>query len=470
MTRLDASPEGHASVVVGVDAGRPGRPVNEALLGINQVVPGSPPALAALGIRWVRADVSFEGESAGHASYDCRTGRWDPSVLDARVALARSAGGEPEALIDYTPSCLATRPLPGLNRNYSPPDPTRWSRLVYQMALHEITSKDVTTFEVWNEPDGLFWTGTLIDYLNLYAVTARAVERAAADAHRAVMVGGPALLFPDPAWIEPLLAWVTSQRLPLDFLSWHYYADYPLFGPMAGLPAPPAGVPPFWYNPAARAQSYGLGTELVRAELAKYPRLHPLLWIDEWNLDAGFDPRHDQSYDAAFAAASLDSAQQAGLDRMAFFRAADDVPHTLGNWGLLFSDMSPKPVYRAMSFWRRLAGASLAVRVRPDQGLADLTGRIGAVASMARGGVRILAYRVLPFGRGGGRQAVRIRIGGLQNGARFRVARWTVDSSQSGAIPELATVATGRSGLNIDLRLAENAVTLLEILPVNGRQ
>jgi hypothetical protein len=216
------------------------------------------------------------------------------------------------------------------------------------------------------------------------------------------MVGGPALLFPDPVWIEAVLAYVSAQALPLDFLSWHYYGDYPALGPF---PEGPVDLPPsvpalgdYWYNPGTRAQAYGEQVSMVRTLLSAFPQLHPLTVLDEWNLDAGYDPRADTAYDAAFAAAVLDSVQQAGLDRMAFFRVADDKLGTLGNWGMLFSDLSPKPVYSTFLFWHELGGSLLPVDLTPPQVLADPVGRIGAVATRAADGtVRVLVYDYAPY-------------------------------------------------------------------------
>lgn len=389
-------------MTVSVEAGAPPGPLlNPELIGINQAVPATathdvPAEMRAIGVRWARTDVSFESTDY------CRTGAWDQaaaSALDGRVALDRAYGAEPELLIDYTPSCLATGAVP-TRASYAPPDATpatqaSWDGLVGSMAAHEIAN-GVRVFEIWNEPDGTFWTGTLAAYLRLYADTAAVLERTAARAGVHIEVGGPALVFPDPPWIEALLGAVQAQGLPLDFLSWHYYADYPGLGPQPPAPAPPPGFPPFWYNPALRAQTFGQQVGVVQAEVAKYPSLHPKLWLDEWNADAGYDARHDGPFDGALVAAVLDSVAGAGLDRMAFFRVADDA-QPLDNWGMLFADGSPKPAYRVFSLWHALAGGRAPVQVAPDQTLADPTGRVGAVATAAGGRVAMLVYNFVPY-------------------------------------------------------------------------
>jgi hypothetical protein len=69
---------------------------------------------------------------------------------------------------------------------------------------------------------------------------------------------------------------------------------------------------------------------------------------DEWNINAGEDARADGPYGAAFVAAVLNEAQEAGLDRMSFFDTADNGSDPTQNWGLLSSDLSPKPAHFAM--------------------------------------------------------------------------------------------------------------------------
>ncbi|HZT64695.1 MAG TPA: hypothetical protein VFA11_02795 [Acidimicrobiales bacterium] len=461
-----------SAVTVQVDAAHPGPAVNEGLIGTNQPVAGAGPVISALGPAWGRADLSLD------AGYNCATGTWDPTVADQRVQQDLAMGTEPEMIIDYSPPCMTSNPL---HETLDPPDANGyapWANLVEQAAFHEITTYGVRVFEVWNEPDGTFWHGTIADYLAMYQATAAAVEKAAARAGvTGVAVGGPALLFADPAWLEPFLAYVSANHLPLDFVSWHYYGNYPALGPFftSGGTLPPSAPAPYWYNPGTRAQFYGVQVAQVRAELSRYPDLHPLTVIDEWNIDAGYDARSDGPYDAAFAAAVLDSVQSAGLDRMAFFRVADDSPHTLGNWGLLFSNLSPKPVYWTFWLWHQLAGAGLPVSLTPDQTTADPSGRVGAVASRSGAGAyNVLLYDFAPYDPSGGYGATD------PNGFDHRVTvRWTalpkgpwtwslriVDASASAD----AVAATGKVGLGhaaVDVDLPGESVALLTLTPAS---
>lgn len=423
-------------------------PVNEKLLGTNQPIAGAGPVVSPLGIDWARTDMSLD------AAYSCPTGRWDPSVLDQRVQDDLAMGGVPELIVDYSPPCMTTNPL---HEGLDPPDAGGygpWRALVEEAAYHEMVTYGVRIFEVWNEPDGTFWHATIADYLAMYKATAEAIGAAAARAGiNDVSIGGPALLFSDPLWLEPFLAYVNAQHLPLGFVSWHYYGDYPALGPFATsagvLPPQIPALGDYWYNPLTRAEAYGLQVVQVKDEIAKYPGLHPLTVIDEWNLDAGYDPRADQPYDAAFAAAVLDSVQAAGLDRMAFFRVADDHPGTLGNWGMLRSDLTPKPVYWAFDFWHHLAGTRLATHVSG----ADL----GAVASAGSAGViNVMVYHYVPYGAGSPASVV-LRLDGLGRG-RWNYTVRMIDGDHSGE-----QVAGGTLGRSVTLFMPPESVALVTL-------
>lgn len=445
-----------SNVVVSVRVQSRLGPVNEALLGTNQPVAGAGPVIKPLGVDWERADMSLD------AAYDCTTHEWDPTSLDARVQEDLAMGGQPELIVDYSPPCMTSNPL---HETLDPPDSggyAPWRSLVEQVAYHEMTTYGVRIFEVWNEPDGTFWHGTIADYLAMYKATAAAVSEAASRAGMSdVLIGGPALLFSDPTWLEPFLAYVDANHLPLGFVSWHYYGNYPSLGPFstqAGvLPPEIPGAGDYWYNPFTSATTYGIQVRQVREEIAKYPGLNPLTVIDEWNLDAGYDPRADQPYDAAFAAAVLVSAQSAGLDRMAFFRVADDRLGTLGNWGMLFSDLDPKPVYWAFAFWHSLAGTRVASTVSPATGT-----DVGAVASASPGGgVTVLLYDYVPYGTGHG-EAVTVRVPGLAPGTWDYTVRM-IDGAVAGG--QVASGSLSEPGRDITLQMPAESVALVQLNP-----
>ena len=159
--------------------------------------------------------------------------------------------------------------------------------------------------------------------------------------------------------------------------------------------SPPTGsVAPCWENPNLDVTIYGRGAQSIRAALAAFPNLHPLLWIDEWAVDSGSDIRSDEPYGGAFVAASLDSAQQGGVDRMSYY----DVQDNGDNFGLLTNDFAPKPSYYAFAMWHELAGSQLPVTLTPGQSGSESVGQVGAVASLGAGGtVNVLVYNWVPY-------------------------------------------------------------------------
>ena len=482
-----ASPKGGSAaasqaVTVTVPSGDPGAPINEDLTGVNHIAAGSEPALQAIGTSWARTDVSFEITTGAGPAYNCTTGAWNPSYLDSQVANDQAAGASPELIVDYTPPCLATDPPTDVNPNYTPPDigpdQAKWQALVYQMALHEITAEGVRVFEVWNEPNlGGFWTGGLSGYLTLYQDTSQALEEAATEAGVTIEVGGPALgEFDglDTSWISALAADAVQNSLPLDFVSWHLYANNPDLGPSDQFPdglcftgTPPAGLP--CDNPSLTSTLYSQQVQQVKAALASYPSLHPLLWIDEWNINAGEDARANGPYGAAFVAAVLADAQESGIDRMSFFDTVDDASDATQNWGLLFSDLSPKPDYFAMQMWHRLAGSQLPVSVKPAQSGSDSEG-IGAVASYAPDGeVNVMVYNFAPYDPTGVNgttdptpydHAVTIKVTGLSH-APYELNRTLIDATHSST--SIGSVSIKGPSSKIQFILAGEGVTLLTL-------
>jgi hypothetical protein len=480
------------TLAVAVEADHPiGRPIDEGLIGTNQAVEQAGPLIRKIGPDWARTDASLEGTYDGSPVYDCATGAWNPVLLSQRLSADRAEGATPEVIVDYSPTCLTTAVPPGTNPNYAPPDARDWKpweALVGLMSSYAI-AQGVRVFEVWNEPDWLFFDGNLSAYLQLYQHTARALEAAAARAGVRIEVGGPATVTADPVWITALARLAVEDHLPLDFVSWHDYANDPLVGPLTSsplgeLPPPaPKGLLPYWYNPALAVQQYAYETGLVRQILERYPSLHPQLAIDEWNLDAGYDPRMSEPYDAAFAAAVLQTAQAAGLDKMAFFRVADSLnSNPYNNWGMLAvgpgGALEPKPVYWTFRFWHELAGEQVAASISPlgDGGLG--AEQLRAVASVAsRPGVTlscdVLVSNFIPYDptyENGSqdptvyRRTVALVVTGLPPGL-YRVSRRAVDAVDlGGPVGEPLAVRVGSDG-RLDLSFVSDgdSVNLITI-------
>jgi hypothetical protein len=156
---------------------------------------------------------------------------------------------------------------------------------------------------------------------------------------------------------------------------------------------------------------------------------------------------------------------------MCFFRVADDAPLTLGNWGMLRSDLRPKPVYHAFDFWHRLAGNRLPVSITPDQQPADPVGRVGAVAAVNSRTVRVMGYNFVPYDPTGadGRSdptpydhQVTFRIVGLAPGT-YSVTVSVVDGGHDGVARPPALLTTKARTLEMPLTLSGDGVVLMEV-------
>ncbi|MGH9448533.1 MAG: GH39 family glycosyl hydrolase, partial [Terriglobia bacterium] len=166
------------------------------------------------------------------------------TILDRIFDTYKATGITPYVEIGFMPEALSTHPEPyeahwpeqpyDTGWSYPPKDFNKWSALITEWVRHSIERygrQRVATWdwEVWNEPDGGYWHGTLDEYCKLYDYTAAAVKRALPEAH----VGGPATTGPASpraaAFLEGFLKhcvsgenYVTGKRgAPIDFISFH---------------------------------------------------------------------------------------------------------------------------------------------------------------------------------------------------------------------------------------------------------
>ncbi|MER3453143.1 MAG: hypothetical protein C4344_05755, partial [Acidimicrobiia bacterium] len=355
--------------VVEIDAARPAEPVNRALVGLGWH-PGGPPlsSVADLSPKLVRTDASLQDVSPA-------PGELHLGPLLATVAEIRAIGAEPLVILSYVPAWLGGPNAHGRDpTRVAPADPDAWERLVHDVVLALATAPaPARTFEAWNEPDSpIFWQDTPEAWSATVARSAEAVARVERETGIDLAFGGPATAVPDPVYLAAFLKpFRTDPGLPLDFVSWHYYANTPFFGPdgnefplLAPL-HPVVGRP----NPLADPSIYGPQVGQMRTwtagALAGSNRALPALVLDEWNLSAaGFDRRHDTNVGAAFVAATLVELQAAGLEKSVFFQATDAPPppgagDTYGGHGLVTRTGARKPAWWSMWLWQQQAGRRL---------------------------------------------------------------------------------------------------------------
>ena len=169
---------------------------------------------------------------------------YDWTIVDGILDTYVHAGAKPFIEIGFMPEALSTHPEPyrhtwpkgGIDTGwaYPPKDYQRWGELVRQWAAHCLErygreETDSWYWEVWNEPDILYWHGSPEDYDRLYDYAAAAVKQVLPGAR----VGGPATTGPASARAAAFLRqflshcargknYATGQDgAPLDFISYH---------------------------------------------------------------------------------------------------------------------------------------------------------------------------------------------------------------------------------------------------------
>jgi xylan 1,4-beta-xylosidase len=173
---------------------------------------------------------------------------YDWKIVDRIFDTYVEAGAKPFVEIGFMPEALSIKPQPYrhnwqpgkqysdiyLGWTYPPKDYQKWAELVRQWVLHSIARygrDEVLTWywELWNEPDIPYWSGTPEDYNKLYDYTAAAVKGELPGAK----VGGPATTGPASdkaaAYLKQFLEHcangtnaVTGKKgAPLDFITYH---------------------------------------------------------------------------------------------------------------------------------------------------------------------------------------------------------------------------------------------------------
>lgn len=188
-------------------------------------------------------------------------------------------GVRPVVEISFMPKKLAFNPdwlHPfWYKQNVSPPKSMqRWGDLMTALARHLVERYGIDEvaqwyFEVWNEPNIDFWGGIPRDqsYYDLYAHTARALKQVSPR----LRVGGPATAA--AAWIPEFLKFAADNKVPVDFVSTHGYADEPVSRLLGTNEA------------IAPEDRIGAVVAKVRHQIDASPLPHlPLLWT-EWNVD-----------------------------------------------------------------------------------------------------------------------------------------------------------------------------------------
>jgi xylan 1,4-beta-xylosidase len=281
---------------------------------------------------------------------DMRADAEDPksyhfAAADRVIASIKSAGAEPLFQIGRDSGQAADASAAA----QPPTDPDKFAEVARHIVLHynQRWNKGfryaIRYWEIGNEPDNkASWSGSPEEYYTLYAKTARAIE--SADA--AALVGAPAIAKPLIAGggRENFLSFVRSNRLSLDFFSWHFFAV--------------DSGDPFTFVTVARelrrildARGFGSTKNI----------------LDEWNTDPA-EANMSKATHAAFVASALIYMLGGPIDAQTFFRADADLTGING---------APDEVGHALSAFGSLKNTPMLIRTTggDESGLAVAAGR-----------------------------------------------------------------------------------------------
>jgi xylan 1,4-beta-xylosidase len=170
------------------------------------------------------------------------------TILDRIFDTYIERGMKPLVEIGFMPQALSTKPEPYRHHwdpqqpygniftgwAYPPRDYEKWAELIYQWVRHSAerygkAEVESWYWEMWNEPDGSYWQGTVEEYCKLYDYTVHAVKRAAPG----IRMGGPHVTGPaNPraeqflrAFLEHVIRgknYVTGAvGSPIDYIGFH---------------------------------------------------------------------------------------------------------------------------------------------------------------------------------------------------------------------------------------------------------
>jgi xylan 1,4-beta-xylosidase len=273
-----------------------------------------------------------------------------------------SIGMRPFVELSFMPEALASgrATVFRYKGNITPPkDYKQWETFIHRLTQHWADRYGLDEvrqwfFETWNEPNlKTFWKGTRKSYFKLYQHTVEAIK----SIDDSLKVGGPATA--QTAWIEEFLEYCEQHRLPVDFVSTHYYPTDAFSDNNAETEKKLANAP----RGVMRQQA-----EKVKGQARGLP-----IYFTEWNVSS--DSRyalHDKPFAAAYATHILMSLRDL-VQGYSFWTFSDifeenyfpSVPFH-GGFGLLNLHGVPKPVYRAFQLLHQLGDEQIEVSGQHD--------------------------------------------------------------------------------------------------------
>jgi xylan 1,4-beta-xylosidase len=323
-----------------------------------------------------------------------------------------AADVKPFVEISFMPYKLAARPdLQSFwyHPNVSPPkDYAKWDDMITQFTRHLVDRyglDEVSSwyFEVWNEPNLDFWSGTprQQSYFELYDHTARDIKAVSPQ----LRVGGPATA--QAAWVGDMIKHATQTKVPLDFVSTHVYGNdkaSDVFHTSENIP---------------RDQMVCRSVKKVHDEIAASPQPKmPLIW-SEYN--AAYDNQVDVTdslYMGPWLATTI--SQCDGLTNMMSYWTFSDVFEEqgvvkqpfYGGFGLIAAGNIPKPSFYALQLLHRLG----------DQRIENTNSDV-LVTKAVHGRLIVAVWNIVNPGSTGAAKTVKLEFKGIDPETRVSIRR-----------------------------------------------
>jgi xylan 1,4-beta-xylosidase len=272
------------------------------------------------------------------------------SVLDFLLSIDM----KPLVELSFTPELLAsgTETIFHYKSNITPPkNSQQWFDLIVNLMKHLIERYGINEirswhFEVYNEPNCGFWTGTQLDYFKFYNTTAQAIK----SVDKQITVGGPATC--QSAWLPEFVSWCKSNHVPLDFVTTHEY---------------PTDVQPLQRDIMTKVLTK------ARSEVGDLP-----LFYTEYNAGLGDIRYQDSEYPAAFVVKNI--ADVGHLVQIFSFWTFTDIfeeggliskPYN-GQFGMQNIYGVAKPVYRAFQLLHQSGNRRIQVQYPSETSTVDI--------------------------------------------------------------------------------------------------
>lgn len=254
-------------------------------------------------------------------------------------------------------------------RSAPPKDWNCWYQLIKTLMMSlkkRYGIKELTKwyFEVWNEPDIAYWTGTQAEYFKLYDLSAKAVK----EVDSRLRIGGPATSV--TAWIDEFITHIKKESVDFgiegmsrcDFITTHSYPSDLGFSNSAS-----GNVT--LQDSSIMKELFGIVRRKIDDALGKD---FPLI-CGEWNSSAGpYASCHDECNNAAFIAKVMDDLSE--ICQGSLFWDISDIYEEVGfhyhpfhgGYGLISVNDIPKSSFNAFKYLRSLGNKQLAVTISQE--------------------------------------------------------------------------------------------------------